>query len=237
MNKVLPLAALIALALTGCGGGNSDNPQQPVSELIRGTAASGAPIRGEVTVLDADGDTHTYLATDAGKFEFKRAELALPAIVKATGAAGGGSHEIYSLILEDKNITNITPLTQLLISRVSGVTASEVFDNFEQYKPALTPNALQEAQVELKSVLAPLLTAADIEESFDLLNTEFEANYTSIDAVLDLIDIAWGDTSANISYKGNGYAAELKFDENWSNEKLSNSDGELTVKHIGNFIC
>lgn len=129
MKKISVLAGLISLALTGCGGGDSaptptpNNPDIPSTPLepskpvpsnsVKGTAATGAPILGELTLLDTNGDKLSYSVTKSGKFTFDKSEIDTPAITKAVGAAAGGSHEVYSVIIEGQDVANVTPLTQI----------------------------------------------------------------------------------------------------------------------------
>jgi hypothetical protein len=234
MKNISALASLISLSLVGCGGdGSNDNSQPaptpaPTSKVIIGTAATGAPINGEITVTDANGNTLSYIALEDGRFEFNKSKIVTPALIKAEGAAAGGSHKLYSAILNGESVANVTPFTQILISRVTGKPASEVYNNFDLYKDQITSKALQKAQEELKQVISPLLIAAGVADDFDLIGTQFDANYKSIDAVLDLVDILFADNSAMIIYKADGgYAEELKFDESWNGKALTKNGVEL----------
>ncbi|MCW8332112.1 lipoprotein [Photobacterium sp. SDRW27] len=244
MKKII-LAATIATLLAGCNGGDNNNntapinpdvpatpvePSKPVppSNEFRGTAAAGSAIRGELTVIDSNANSMEYVTAENGKFSFLKDDIVAPAMIKIEGAAGGSSHEVYSIVLDGKDVANVTPLTELLISRVTGKQAKEVFDNFDLYQTELTPEALEEAQVELKSVINPLLVAAGVPADFDLIWSEFDANYRNIDSVLDLINIRTDENGATVEYKGDsGYFAELRFNENWKGKTLSKGGIEL----------
>lgn len=78
-----------------------------------------------------------------------------------------------------------------------------------------------------------MLIAAGVGDDFDLISSEFEANYKSIDAVLDIISITFGDTGALITYKGDaGYSVELKFNESWNGKTLDKNGVELAPDDV-----
>ncbi|UWZ99611.1 hypothetical protein [Vibrio splendidus] len=235
MNKTI-LSVMLTTALVGCGSSDEKHSTPPTPTIVTGVAATGAPIYGEITVLDTNGTTQEYAAVEGGNFKFEKSSIAAPAIVKAVGAAGGGSHEIYSLILtnhQEIGVSNITPFTHILISKITGKPADEVYSDFNTYKAELTIEALQSAQQELKQVLKPLLDGANIADDFDLISSEFEANYQDIDAILDLVDITISNIGATLTYKGDtDYSVTLAWNESWSNKSFHNGAVELGPEDV-----
>ncbi|CAK2053343.1 hypothetical protein [Vibrio crassostreae] len=241
MNKTI-LSVMLTSALVGCGSSDEKHSTSPSPSptpsptIVTGVAATGAPIYGEITVLDTNGTTQEYAAVEGGNFEFEKSSITAPAIVKAVGSAGGGSHEIYSLILtnhQEIGVSNITPFTHMLISKMTGKPADEVYSDFNTYKADLTIEALQSAQQELKQVLKPLLNGANIADDFDLVSSEFEANYQDIDAILDLVDITISDIGATLTYKGDtDYSVTLAWNESWSNKSFHNGAVELGPEDV-----
>lgn len=227
---------MITATLVGCGSSSSDDNKSTPKTRVTGVAASGAPIYGEITVLDALGDTQKYTAIEGGAFKFEKSSIETPAIVRAVGAAGGGSHELYSIILkshQEIGVSNITPFTNLLISKITQKSASEVYSGFDKYKDELTLEKLDSAQQELKLVLKPLLDGANISSDFDLVSSEFEANYRDIDAILDLVDIALTETEAKLTYKGDkDYSVTLAWNEDWSNKSFHNGAVDLVPEDV-----
>tara|TARA_Y100000588_G_scaffold372387_1_gene444880 strand:- start:10 stop:1806 length:1797 start_codon:yes stop_codon:yes gene_type:complete len=235
MKKAI-LSVVITAILVGCGSSSSDDSKSPPKTTVTGVAASGAPIYGEITVLDSLGDVQKYTAIEGGSFQFEKNSIETPAIVKAVGAAGGGSHELYSIILkshQEIGVSNITPFTNLLISKITQKPASEVYTDFDKYKAELTLEKLDSAQQELKLVLKPLLEGANISDDFDLVSSEFEANYQDIDAILDLVDITLSETEAKLTYKGDkDYSLTLAWNEDWSNKSFHNGAVDLAPEDV-----
>ena len=235
MKKAI-LSVVITATLVGCGSSSSDDSKSPPKTTVTGVAASGAPIYGEITVLDSLGDVQKYTAIEGGSFQFEKSSIETPAIVKAVGAAGGGSHELYSIILkshQEIGVSNITPFTNLLISKITQKPASEVYTDFDKYKAELTLEKLDSAQQELKLVLKPLLEGANISDDFDLVSSEFEANYQDIDAILDLVDITLSETEAKLTYKGDkDYSVTLAWSEDWSNKSFHNGAVDLAPEDV-----
>ncbi|MGR5149457.1 hypothetical protein ACQKP8_23285 [Photobacterium alginatilyticum] len=232
-NKAV-CTAIAAILLGGCNssGSSSTQPPTPLPSEIKGTAATGAPIYGEITVLESNGDITRLNANKNGQFELDYAQTQAPALLYAAGASGDKSVDIYSMLIEgnkQSGVVNVTPLTQLLISRMTGVDAKVAFADFATYKHSLTLDKAREAQDELKQVLSVLLEAANVSSDFDLLNSAFETNNQNIDAVLDLIQVEFGDASATMTYRANtDYSVTLSYDENWNNKTLLPSD--MTVE-------
>ncbi|MCG7585422.1 hypothetical protein [Photobacterium sp. OFAV2-7] len=233
-NKKAVCTAIAAILLGGCNSSDSSStptPTPPPSK-IKGTAATGAPIYGEITVLESNGDITKLDANKSGQFELDYAQTQAPALLYATGASGDKSVDVYSMLIEgnkQSGVVNVTPLTQLLISRMTGVDAKVAFADFATYKHSLTIDKAREAQDEIKQVLSVLLEAANVSSDFDLLSSAFETNNQNIDAVLDLIQVEFGATSATMTYRANtDYSVTLSYDENWNNKTLLPSD--MTVE-------
>lgn len=231
MIKRTMLGVLIStLLLSGCGSDSgtdvTSTPSLPSAEgHLIGTAATGAPITGQLKLLAADGTITEYAVQEQGAFDFDSvSELKTPALLQIIGGSGGQAHELYSVVLKEQlatRVVNVTPLTQLLISHTTGVAASEVFKAPESYTDSLTIAKLSKAQDELKLVLGKLFVAAGINPDFDLLSSQFKANYTNIDAVLDMLDIQFFDTEAIITYRANReYKVTLPYSSSWTENLL-----------------
>lgn len=232
--------AISSLLLGGCGGSSSPTPAaKPLPVLpvapaeqgqLIGTAATGAPIKGKLTLRAVDGASTEYTVQEQGAFAFDSvADLKTPALLKMVGGSGGQAHELYSVVLKEQlaaGVVNVTPLTQLLISHATGAAASKVFETPENYSDSLTKENLALAQTELKQVLAKLFEAAGVETDFDLLSSKFQANYTKADAVLDLLDIQFLDDQlqATVTYRAKSeYSVTLTYGQSWTESLLPDS--------------
>lgn len=217
--KFLALTTLALLA--GC---NSSSSQAP--KVVIGTAATGAALFGQIDVSNGS-QQKNFLSDKKGKFQLGSLDdLELPAIVKAQGSAAGGSYTLYSLITEEQKqagIVNATPFTQLVLSRITGVDAETIFANPTAYQSQFTVEKINNAQAELKSVLENLLKAAGINTNeLDFFNSPFDADYTGIDAVLDMIEVDFSSSvQAVLTYKADrSLTATLVYSSNWNNQEL-----------------
>ena len=191
--KLTILAASISIALVACGGGGDSaiTPITPTTATLTGTAASGAPIVGTVTIKDSSSTPKTKTVTIAadGKYTVDVSDMTSPFMMRADGTVGGRSYSLYSAAASsDINGTvNITPLTDLIVANIAGQVASSIYTsgNFS----SLTPAALSQAETNLQQRLQPVLTALGLDTAIDLLRATFNANHTGLDAVLDVLRV------------------------------------------------
>ena len=231
-RKVLTLSILALLS--GCNSSSSSDSAQAPKAVV-GTAATGAALFGQIDIINGS-QQKNLLSDKQGKFQLGLLDdVELPAVVKAQGSAGGGSYTLYSLITEEQKqagIVNATPFTQLVLSRITGVHAETVFANPAVYQAQFTDSNIDSAQAELKSVLDNLLNAAGINtHDLDFFNTPFDADYTGIDAVMDMIDVQFDTAQAVLTYKADqSFQETLIYSTNWDNQELV--DGSKTPAEI-----
>lgn len=252
MVKKTTLGIIIStILLTGCGTDSNDsavNPTPPTKQNhLLGTAATGAPITGLLKLRDAEGEITEYAVKDQGTFDINSASsIKTPAVLQIVGGSGGRVHELYSILVDNEDlndplatrVVNVTPLTQLLISHATGVSAPAVFASDGAYNDKLTLTELKKSQDELKTVLSKLLLAAKLDPDFDLLSSQFEADNTNIDAVLDLLEIKFTDTEAVITYRANrDYSVTLPYGTTWSQlsllpKEMSTEDAQEALSYL-----
>lgn len=196
--RALPIA-LFALILAGCGGGGgSGGAVAPTSGTISGTASAGAPIIGTVTVKDSSTPFKTKTVTIAadGKYTIDVTGLTPPFMLRADGKAGGASYSLYSAAASgDVNGTiNVTPLTDLIVGNIAGQIAGAYFTagNFS----TLTAAQLSAQATALRARLQPILAAAGVANSIDLLRASFAADHTGLDLALDALRVTVNPATA-----------------------------------------
>ncbi len=130
----LPLFVAVLTNMTACGGGSGGGGAEGASPVasLAGTAAVGAPLAGaEVTLKDANGKTLSVTADANGSFVFSDISgVVAPAMLKATGTAGGETYTLYSLAstLPDKGasgVVNVTPVTDGAVGQALGTLSPE----------------------------------------------------------------------------------------------------------------
>ncbi|MEQ1532749.1 MAG: hypothetical protein HOO97_06795 [Sideroxydans sp.] len=183
------LVVILALvvSLSGCGAGKPlpGSGAIPV-DGVTGVAATGAPIFGIVTLKDASTPSKVLTTSTAsdGTFIFDTATLKAPFILSVT--SNGNTY--YSIATEGSGITNINPLTTMVVSMAAGGADLKVFYNawYAQNSMAAVLN-LPTADAAAQTTLATVLGQFGVTGS--LINANYVANHTGADAMLDVIGI------------------------------------------------
>lgn len=190
------------LAACGGGGGGTDGTAAapaptPVSTLITGTAAAGAPVVGFVAVRDGSTNpqpvkSNIPIAAD-GKYTVDVKGLTPPFAFLATGDVGGKRVELYSAATQADvgGTINITPFTDLIVRNVAGTVAGTLVDAFlDSGKLAnLTAAQVEVERVKLTALLSPVMQAAGLATSIDLMRASFNADGTGLDRFMDMVKV------------------------------------------------
>ena len=184
----------VAVLLSGCGGG-SGSTATATSKIITGTAAAGAPIVGYVSVRDSSTNpqpvkTNIPIAAD-GKYSVDVTGLTAPFAFLADGTVGGKRVQLYSAATQADvgGTIDITPFTDLMIRNIAGTIATTLADAISSKLPNLTAAQLDAKRVDLTNQLAPVLAAAGLSTSIDLLRAAFNADSTGLDRFMDLVKV------------------------------------------------
>jgi hypothetical protein len=184
---LLPVAAAVVVACGGGGGGGSAS--SPVT--LTGVAAYGAPYPqgSKLTVIDGSGkviiDGQEITSID-GSYS-----LAIPATAVAPFIISVTADELPSLVSlvpqKADGIANVTPITNLIASHLSNSgnpadLAAEISSGNQ-----MTAVKVASKTAEVKAVLAPLLSSADV--TADPLTGAFKADGTGMDRVLDALKL------------------------------------------------
>ena len=197
------VSLLLVGALTACGGGGSTPDvvaPAPTSFTVTGTAATGAVFaNAAVTIITSDGTTYPTTGEGAvvtgadGSYTITLPLTAKPPFVVQ---AARDDKTLVSVVAEAKDTTtNITPITNLIASRLSSSgdpakLAAEIKAN-----PALVDKAKLTAKVaEIVALIKPLMDA--VGDSTDPLNGKLVADGTGADKVLDSLSINITPSSA-----------------------------------------
>ena len=190
----------ITTLVAGCGGGggsSNDTPAAPASTIITGTAAAGAPVVGYVSVRDGSTSpqpvkTSIPIAAD-GKYTVDVKGLTPPFAFLASGDVGGKQVQMYSVATQADigGTINITPFTDLIVRNVAGTVASTLVDAFlaSGKFASLTAAQVDAERVKLTDKLSPILLAAGLAPSIDLMRATFNADGTGLDRFMDLVKV------------------------------------------------
>lgn len=167
---------------------------------LTGTAAAGAPIVGSVTIKDSSLPpvTKTVPIEADGKYMVDVSDMTAPYMVRADGYVGGNEYHLYSAgtSADMGGNINVTPLTDLIVANIAKTVASDYFNNGNF--SGLTAAQLTEQSDALKTKLLPVLQAAGVSDSIDLLRASFSTDHTALDAALDVLRVTT-DTNTGIA--------------------------------------
>ena len=202
-NLTLGLASAALLTLYGCGGGGGTTATlmpaaviSPAAVILSGVAATGAAFTDAVVrVIDSTGATvgiSSPVGAD-GIFSVTLSSGAKPPFVLiASRTTAGGEVQSLVSVLESTSstIANITPITNLIASRLSPSgdplkLSSELASGTAQ----ITPAAIANTVAEVKQILATLLTATGTKDT-NPLTADFAVDGTGYDRLLDSIQIS-----------------------------------------------
>ncbi|MCE2917463.1 MAG: hypothetical protein LW768_18225 [Rubrivivax sp.] len=193
------VAAAVATVLAGCGGETprSASPQAPNSgtpspTALTGTVAVGAPISdGRVRVLDSAGAvvaSDIAVAAD-GTYTIPALAGTPPFRIEACGNVGANWQCIYS-VAQGPGTANVTPLTTATVLLATGQTPEQVMVG---NAAALGSAALDAAQQQLRTGLAPVLASSNVAANLDFISGSLTAGArTGYDRVLDSVGVNTG---------------------------------------------
>jgi len=198
-SLVSKTAASLALtsALAACGGGGGSDatpvatPVVPTSFTVAGTAASGAVFdNATISIISSDGTKYGGGATDiTGADGTYTITLPLSAKPPFVVLAVRDDKTLVSVVAEAKDsTTNITPVTNLIASRLStSGNPSKLADEIKNKTATVDAAALKAKVAEVVALIKPLMDA--VGDSSDPLNGKLVANGTGADKMLDSLSI------------------------------------------------
>jgi len=166
------------LTLAACGGGGGSSPAPTANPTITGLAATGAALAGaavtaKCTVGPAVSDT---TGADGSFVLVLSGGQTLPCMLQATN----GTLTLHGFAAQAGHV-NITPLTELIISRALGSDAAAAFDSFDAGKGEAIAAGLTDAKTYVNTGIAAIAGAS---QSGDPLTERFEIGDAD-DQVLD----------------------------------------------------
>lgn len=189
------------LFIIACGGGgDSQVADVPTTTTftVAGTAAAGAAFdKATVTIIASDGTKYGGGATDVtgsdGKYTITLPLTAKPPFVVQ---AVRDDKTLVSVVAEAKGTTtNITPVTNLIASRLSTSGDPAKLTDELKAKPTLFDAAAVKTKVtEIVTLIKPLMDA--VGDTTDPLNGKFVADGTGADRVIDSLSISITPSSA-----------------------------------------
>lgn len=214
---VLLIALIASLMFYGCADSDSDSDDSSdvATKTITGTAASGLPIVGIVSVMGANGATASATIDTNGDYTLDVTALTAPYILRAEGTVGDESLELFSTGVAAGHI-NITPITNLIASKV--IDLGTAFDSWSTASASVDTAAIEAAETKVQTQLAPILEAYGIADDIDLMSVDFDTDQSGLDAVLDVVKIEIDDSN-NVTITNTATGTSVTGEESFSEDE------------------
>jgi acetyl esterase/lipase len=136
----LALGGTAMAVLVACGGGGGGAPSSGVQ--ITGIAATGAAMANAAVTVRCVGGTGTGETNADGTFSV---QVAAPAAVPCLVQVFNGGTALHSIALAPGRI-NVTPITDLVVTRAAGVEPASIYTDFDAARAAALTARLTEAR-------------------------------------------------------------------------------------------
>lgn len=210
MRKAAPLSYLamaVLLVMAGCGGGGggaggfpwptggstgeppAPAPNPSTGTTLSGVAATGAAFAGaQITVTDASGTMVCSAQTDTGGAY----TCPLPATAKAPLVirALRDDQVLYSAAVQSSGIANVTPLTNIVVTRLSPAGNPAQLAGVLSSRPEIiTADSISQQVAQLKAALQPVLDSLGLAIGHPLFDA-LVADGTGQDRLLDVLSVS-----------------------------------------------
>ena len=226
LSASLAVSAAIVILLTACGGGTGNgNPvgvivnTQSTGLTLHGTAASGLAIAGATVNAKCRNAAGTALTAADGSYEMSiPAAGALPCLLEVSNALDG---RLLHAIATNTGIINLTPLTEMLSTRLMRSKMSVIFNatgsgpDFDAITMTVTSDNIKTAQAEISKVLSGMLDTSAVSNFYSTpLKAASSSNPGGGDAQDRLFD------TINLNLSPSMYEALLSMLANTSSDQL-----------------
>jgi hypothetical protein len=208
VKKIWAMSALaVVTMLTACGGGGGSTAGGTTPSLS-GTVAVGTPMAyATITVKDGAGNTKTATTDTNGKYTISDVSaLKAPLMLQAKGKVTGSELTLHSVLETTPaagSVLNATPATEAITAHAIGDPAT-VFASANQIND-IRVDDLKAAKAKLTEALADILIALGKDsKTVDLFTTQFNADNTGLDKLLDFVTFEGDSTNMRLANKNTG---------------------------------
>ncbi|UJF17384.1 hypothetical protein L0B53_00995 [Vibrio sp. SS-MA-C1-2] len=143
--------------------------------------------------------------------------LSSGSIIKLENPECSEGHALYNIFMDemkDNQTFNLSPLTNLVITKITGVSPQMAYQYQDEYRDLFTPIAIQQAEKEIKQLLVPLDTNSTLDlDSLSFVNAN---NNQRLNQLLTQLDFEFNADQAIIHDKESGNELILPYFGDWS---------------------
>ena len=181
----------VSVFLFACGGAITGDGIEGTG--LKGTVAVGAPlVNKQVLIKDRDGRRHKTTTNDVGRYDTRlEKDMNPPFILKVERDDAAPLFSIATDVNEnvDGNVLNVHPLTDFVIRNWYGVKGRDIETEFVSDEPLTEPPEKEDVDKIAQSVgqfMSAVYKDLQIPDDFNLMSSDFDANSTGFDRLLDL---------------------------------------------------
>jgi len=179
-------AAMLGLVLSGCGASNISLSSGP--QIVKGVAASGAPIMGAVTLKDASVPARavTTLTAADGSFLFNVKGLTPPFVLTVAWTDSTGTNQMYSFA-DGPGTANINPFSNAAFAVAADADPSTLpADPDPSLYKSISHHHASSVDT-LRAKLSPMFELYGTAKN--PVSDDYEADHTGLDAMFDDVKI------------------------------------------------
>ena len=202
------LVIALSLAVVACGGGSSSGDSgasaAAVKTALTGTAATGGPVAGTVTLRDSSAarNRRTTATASDGSFAFDVSGLTAPFMLRVVYGNPAAPSNLYSFS-PGPGTANITSLTSIAArAAMGGADPATFFESAGANDIAAAGSRMPSSVANLQSSLSPLLQRFAVEGN--LLTSRFTADHTGVDSLLDSVVVDFNRAEVTVIAKTSG---------------------------------
>ena len=193
MDAKWGLLPVVAATLVACGGGGDtakDNVDTGTSVTLSGSAATGLALGNATVAVKCATGSGDATTNAAGAYSVTLSNAALPCVLKVTSADNTVTyHSVAAGSGGGAAVANITPLTELVVARATGMTPAQFFNNFSSAQSqVITDSALDSAVAEVATALNSALSIGALNPLTDALVPATPSNLSGGNAYDQLLD-------------------------------------------------
>lgn len=170
------LILTIVFTLAGCGGGASapNSVSNSSSLTLSGTAATGMAIPSAPITAKCQVGAGSATTKADGTYSLPIANGQLPCVLQITNPANGSKLHSVATSNSVKVISNITPITEMVVARLLRTDPNNFFSNFDYGVAArsITASSIKVAQADVATVLGGTIDTRTLD---DVIATPFVA--------------------------------------------------------------
>jgi len=194
----LPVVTIIlfAMLLTACGAEETTDHDLdsslsiPINRMLTGTVAVGLPVKGDVIIIDTDGNTLNTQSDKNGTYVISLDGRPGPYLIRVE-PDDSNFPTLYSYAT-DSGVTNITPFTTLALFLAYEGDFADSFNDWATIHSNWSRIDLEQAHAKINANFSTELQNSGVDPVvYDFFTVPFEANQTGIDAFFDSYNVSF----------------------------------------------